>query len=114
MPGRPEGLHGCPVGRPIEHVRQEPQFLGAGHLVEVVGNSDRLPGVRVGELEAVGIDRIEFAQFSQPPGFRSSLPAVGSPDGPVYLAGDYTQWSSIQGALESGKRAAAAVRSEEE
>jgi hypothetical protein len=27
----------------------------------------------------------------------------------VFLAGDYTRWSSIQGALESGARAADAV-----
>ncbi|MEM4782317.1 MAG: FAD-dependent oxidoreductase, partial [Halalkalicoccus sp.] len=27
----------------------------------------------------------------------------------VYLAGEYTEWSSIQGALESGRTAADAV-----
>ncbi|WP_141212555.1 FAD-dependent oxidoreductase, partial [Halorubrum sp. Hd13] len=31
------------------------------------------------------------------------------PEGPVVLAGDYTAWSSIQGALESGRTAAAAA-----
>ncbi|WP_435317795.1 NAD(P)/FAD-dependent oxidoreductase [Haloarchaeobius sp. TZWSO28] len=55
-------------------------------------------------------DRIEFAQFEQPPGFAETLPAARAPAGPVYLAGDYTRWSSIQGALESGKVAADAVR----
>ena len=63
------------------------------------------------ELEVVGVDRIEFAQFAQPPGFRDGLPAVDDPDGPVYLAGDCTRWSAIQGAMESGRRAAEAVRS---
>lgn len=70
------------------------------------------PENHFGEFELVGVDRIEFAQFAQTPGFRESLPAVDAPEGPVYLAGDYTRWSSIQGALESGKRAADAVLAE--
>jgi len=61
------------------------------------------------ELELLRTDRIPFAQLAQPPGFRSGLPAVDAPDGPVYLAGDYTGWSSIQGALRSGQRAARAA-----
>jgi len=67
------------------------------------------PEHRFDDLELVATDRIEFAQFDQPPGFRDDLPAVSAPDGSVYLAGDYTQWSSIQGALESGQVAAEAV-----
>jgi len=54
-------------------------------------------------------ERIPFAQFAQPPGIHEGLPRPRDPDGPVYLAGDYTQWSSIQGALESGQLAAKAV-----
>lgn len=61
------------------------------------------------ELELRRTDRIQFAQFAQPPGFRATLPAVDAPEGQVYLAGDYTEWSSIQGAMESGKRAATEV-----
>jgi predicted NAD/FAD-dependent oxidoreductase len=38
------------------------------------------------------------------------LPAVDAPASEVYLAGDYTRWSSIQGARESGREAAMAVR----
>ena len=67
------------------------------------------PEHHFGELEVRAVDRIEFAQFAQPPGFRAKLPAVDAPDGPVYLAGDYTKWSSIQGALESGRVAADTV-----
>ncbi|MEF8807149.1 NAD(P)/FAD-dependent oxidoreductase [Natronomonas sp.] len=70
------------------------------------------PENHFGEFELVGVDRIEFAQFAQPPGFRESLPAVDAPEGSVYLAGDYTRWSSIQGAMESGKQAADAVLAE--
>jgi phytoene dehydrogenase-like protein len=61
------------------------------------------------ELELLRTDRIPFAQFEQPPGFTGELPAVDDPEGAVYLAGDYTEWSSIQGAMESGLRAARAV-----
>ena len=67
------------------------------------------PEHHFGGLEAVGIDRVEFAQFAQPPGFRPELPDIDAPEGPVVLAGDYTEWSSIQGALSSGRRAASAL-----
>ena len=60
-------------------------------------------------LELLRTDRIQFAQFAQPPGFRDTLPSVDAPAGEVYLAGDYTEWSSIQGAMESGKQVARAV-----
>ena len=63
----------------------------------------------VAGLEPLATDRIPFAQFAQPPGGHAGLPDVDDPSGPVFLAGDYTRWSSIQGALESGRRAAAAV-----
>jgi hypothetical protein len=68
------------------------------------------PERRFDALEPVATDRIEFAQFDQPPGIHDGLPDVRDPEGPVFLAGDYTEWSSIQGALESGRVAARAVR----
>ncbi len=58
------------------------------------------------ELTLLRTDRIPFAQVTQRPGFRDARPATDSPQGGVYLAGDYTEWSSIQGAMESGRRAA--------
>ena len=58
------------------------------------------------DLELLRTDRIDVAQFTQPPGFRADLPAVDAPAGPVVIAGDYTRWSAIQGALESGRVAA--------
>lgn len=67
------------------------------------------PEHRFEDLEHEHTDRVEFAQFAQPPGFRDGLPGVRTPGGPVYLAGDYTSWSSIHAALDSGRRAAAAV-----
>ncbi|MEZ3115597.1 NAD(P)/FAD-dependent oxidoreductase [Halobaculum sp. MBLA0147] len=64
-------------------------------------------------LEPIHTDRLPFAQFAQPPGVFETLPAPTDPSGSVYLAGDYTEWSSIQGAMDSGARAASAVRSAE-
>lgn len=67
------------------------------------------PERSVGSLSLLHTDRIPFAQFAQPPGFYVDLPGVREPEGSVYLAGDYTEWSSIQGAMKSGRRAARAV-----
>lgn len=57
-------------------------------------------------LEHRRTERVPFAQIDQPPGFQSGLPDPDEPDGPVVLAGDYTRWSSIHSALESGRIAA--------
>lgn len=54
-------------------------------------------------------DRISFAQFAQPPGIYRDLPDARDPEGAVYLAGDHTEWSSIQGAMKSGRVASEAV-----
>ncbi|WP_418284553.1 NAD(P)/FAD-dependent oxidoreductase [Halorubrum sp. DTA46] len=67
------------------------------------------PGRDFGGLETVDVHRIPFAQFAQPPGVHADLPDPDDPEGPVVLAGDYTEWSSIQGALESGQKAARAA-----
>lgn len=61
------------------------------------------------DLAVVDTTRVEFAQFDQPPGIHDGLPGPRTPGGRVYLAGDYTRWSSIQGAMRSGADAAAAV-----
>ena len=60
-------------------------------------------------LEPLRTDRIPFAQFAQPPGVHESLPDVRDGGRRTYLAGEYTEWSSIQGAMESGRKAARAV-----
>ena len=57
-------------------------------------------------LSHLRTDHVPLAQFAQPPGFRANLPDPDAPARSVVLAGDYTRWSSIQGALESGRVAA--------
>jgi phytoene dehydrogenase-like protein len=78
---------------------------------EVRGALDSwFPENQFGDLELLRTDRIPFAQLDQPPGFTDGLPSVDAPDGPVYLAGEFTRWSSIQGALASGRDAVQAMR----
>ncbi len=67
------------------------------------------PERRFDRFEVRSTERVDFAQFAQPPGIHDELPDVRDPDGSMYLAGDYTQWSSIQGAIESGHEAARAA-----
>jgi phytoene dehydrogenase-like protein len=64
------------------------------------------PAAGFGSLEHLRTDRVPLSQFAQPPGFQSELPNPDAPEGSVVLAGEYTRWSSIQGALESGRIAA--------
>jgi phytoene dehydrogenase-like protein len=67
------------------------------------------PGRSFDALEPLATNRIPFAQFAQPPGVHESLPTVRDGGRRTYLAGDYTEWSSIQGAMASGRKAAEAV-----
>lgn len=60
-------------------------------------------------LEHLHTDRIEFAQFAQPPGVFDTLPTTRTDETSVYLAGDYTEASSLNAAMESGRKAALAV-----
>ena len=60
-------------------------------------------------LELLHVDQIPFAQFDQPPGCHDELPSVSEPEGRCYLAGEYTAWSSLSGAMESGRDAARTV-----
>ena len=53
--------------------------------------------------------RIPFSQFIQKPGIFDHLPANTTPIKSLYLAGEYTQSSSIQGAMHSGEYAARAI-----
>lgn len=72
------------------------------------------PEHRFDGFEAVATVRVDHALIAQAPGTRDLLPAVDERPAPLYLAGDYTRWSSFQGAMESGRLAARAVLDSEE
>jgi phytoene dehydrogenase-like protein len=108
----------APEYAPDGHVLLAATFLGEG--VQQAEEADLTvatraaltswyPERRFESLESVAVERVPFSQFRQPPGSLDALPGPRAPEGAVYLAGDYTRWSSIQGALESGTRAARVV-----
>jgi phytoene dehydrogenase-like protein len=67
------------------------------------------PERQFGDLQLLETHRVDFAQFAQPPRCHDDLPGVATPAGRCYLAGEYTQWSSIEGAMVSGRNAAQRV-----
>jgi phytoene dehydrogenase-like protein len=98
------------VGRTDGEGRSEAELFREtdGDLAAEVDDALRswYPEHRFDALELLRTDRVRFSQFAQPPEFYDALPDLGAPGGSVYLAGDYTRWSSIHGALCSGRNAA--------
>jgi phytoene dehydrogenase-like protein len=66
-------------------------------------------GERVNTFKTLAIRTIEHAQFAQPPGIHGLLASCQTAVPGVFLASEATRGSSIQGALESGEQAAAAI-----
>ncbi len=59
--------------------------------------------------QLLAVYRIPFSQFAQPPGVFDHLPDNRTSIEGLYLAGEYTKSSSIQGAMHSGEQAAKAI-----
>ncbi len=128
-------LNAAPVAT-VNHVvllsNIAPHYAPAGqHLLSVTllddgddGDDERLarrvlaelaswfPEHDLGRWRWLATYRLPFAQFAQPPGIFERLPGVRSEERGLYLAGDYTHSSSIQGALYSGAQAARAILSD--
>jgi phytoene dehydrogenase-like protein len=64
------------------------------------------PRAHFSSWELLAVYRIPFAQFDQPPGIFDELPANRTQVKGLFLAGEYTMSSSIQGAMHSGEHAA--------
>lgn len=60
-------------------------------------------------LTALGVVRVPFSQFAQPPSIHERLPRNRTAIPGLYLAGEYTEDSSINGAMRSGEAAAGAA-----
>jgi phytoene dehydrogenase-like protein len=60
----------------------------------------------VAGLRPLSVRRLPYCQVSQPPGFQAARPANETAVPGLLLAGDYTETSSIDGAMRSGERAA--------
>ena len=67
------------------------------------------PGKDLSKLRHIGTYRIRFAQFRQPPNVFATLPPNPTPTAGLFVAGEFTQSSSIHGAMQSGEDAARAV-----
>jgi protoporphyrinogen oxidase len=67
------------------------------------------PNKDLSTLRQVGFFRIRFSLFKQTPGIFATLPGNTLPTKGLFLAGEYTESSSIQGAISSGEKAAQAV-----
>ncbi len=61
------------------------------------------------DFRPVGLRRIPYGQFAQPPGIHPTLPENRTATPGLYLAGEYTEDSSINGSMLSGERAAGEV-----
>jgi predicted NAD/FAD-dependent oxidoreductase len=68
--------------------------------------SQWFPQHNVQHWQFLAIYRIPFAQFAQQPGIYDQLPDNRTAVEGLYLAGEYTKSSSIQGAMHSGEYAA--------
>ncbi|HET9658754.1 MAG TPA: FAD-dependent oxidoreductase, partial [Thermomicrobiales bacterium] len=69
----------------------------------------RMLGQAIEEWEVIATVTVPFAQFRQPPGFVAHLPRNRTATLGLYLAGEYTIDSSIDGAIQSGTNAASAI-----
>ncbi len=58
-------------------------------------------------LRLLSVLRLPYAQFAQPPGFSATLLGHTTPLPNVLIASEATSMSSVQGAMESGEKAAA-------
>ncbi len=61
------------------------------------------------DFRPLGLRRIPYGQFAQPPGIHERLPENRTATPGLVLAGEYTEDSSINGSMLSGERAAGAV-----
>jgi phytoene dehydrogenase-like protein len=64
------------------------------------------PGHNLNQWRFLAAYRIPFSQFAQRPGIYNHLPNNHTPLEGLFLAGEYTESSSIHGAMHSGEKAA--------
>jgi phytoene dehydrogenase-like protein len=69
----------------------------------------RMLGQAIEDWEVIATVTVPFAQFRQSPGFVAHLPRNRTDTLGLYLAGEYTVDSSINGAIQSGVNAANAI-----
>ena len=101
--------HYAPDGRHLLYaVTLEGQDLPDGELHRrgVEELSRWYPGA---DFRPLGLRRILYGQFAQPPGIHDDLPPNRPATPGLFLAGEYTEDSSINGSMLSGEKAAGEV-----
>lgn len=68
-----------------------------------------LPKDKVSAWRPLRVDRISYAQMAQPAGFGDDLPENETKTPGLYFAGEFTTYSSIDGAILSGQQTADSV-----
>lgn len=87
-----------------------PELDDAALDARVRGELSRWYGAaQIQGLRTLHLERIRHAQYPQPAGYAAGLPGHATPLNGVILAGEITSMSGIQGALESGEKAAAII-----
>ncbi len=90
------------LGNPAE----DDEAIAQRSLKEMAG---WFPHAHLNSWQLLAVYRIPFAQFAQPVGIFDTLPDNSTSVEGLHLAGEYTQSSSIQGAMHSGEYAAKEV-----
>ncbi len=90
------------LGNPAE----DDEEIAQRSLKEMAG---WFPHAHLDSWQLLAVYRIPFAQFAQPVGIFDTLPDNHTSVEGLYLAGEYTKSSSIQGAMHSGEYAAKEV-----
>ena len=101
----PEGRHLLSV-TVLEDFEADEDVLDARVRSEL---SQWYPPGKVEKLRLLGSDLIKHAQFDQPAGYASNLWGHATALENVFVASELTSMSSIQGAMESGEKAAAVL-----
>lgn len=105
----PEGQHLLSVtvlGNP-QHLDDDELFLRAMADLRVMLAGNRQALRALDSYQPLRLYRIPFAQFAQPPGRFAHLPTNQSRQAGLYFAGEFTEASSINAALNSGMACAA-------
>ncbi len=74
---------------------------------------DRAAQAALASYQVLRVVRVPYAQFQQPPGIHPRLPDNRTTIGGLYVAAEWTEASSINAAILSGERCAAAIKAAE-
>jgi len=106
----PDGRH--LLGAAILGIPEETDDVVASRAwddIAAMFSSDREAVRALASYSTLCVRRVPYAQFPQPPGIINRLPGFGTTVDGLFVAGEWTQGSSINGAMVSGESAASAV-----